>query len=311
MQGYYGDNYYNGRGLKRSFSRLWKNRQDHKNAEMINAYDKDNELNYILSIYISRFKWIGKPLEIFTPQYIERNLFFNGYLIAFKDKTKGFMILRGTPTGFNVYNEPTAYNVVGTNYQAVVSAEDCVVIRDNPYMYAPIRIVDRYCDLIADTGRSCEVYANAMKKPVTVTGSFRKYLSIKQIFMNTFNNEFFRVIDTKLFADTANPSLEYFQSDHNSTDLRGLFMYKKNLFDELLMKLGITSNMMNKGAQLTNDEVDHNNVMARLSLEMNYECREQATKQLSELAGEDIKCENIVDWVQCETNVEKESENKE
>lgn len=301
MSGYYGTNAFNAKALQLGLPSAFNNRQDPKHARSLNAWDYRNELDLITHQFISRFKWSGEVLKKFTPQYIERNLFYYGYVIAFMDDEYGFMILPGNVIGYNVFNEPTLYHVWGLNFNRDVPADQCVVIRDNAGStpvdkgyspYRPYNVFNRYAMKISDIQRTLEVYSNAMKKPVLVVSNFEKSKSVQRVIDNINENEFYAVIDQQI----TNPKeTVFYQSDHNANDLNGINMYKQSLFNEMQMRLGITPNFANKNAYQSEEEVNHKNAVAEFNLQSTFKCREEAVEQIKEIMGEDIKCENLVD----------------
>src|SRR5699024_4173816 len=79
---------------------------------------------------------------------------------------------------------------------------------------------------------------------------------------------------------------------HNATDLTGIFMHKKTIFDEFLSKIGIETSNIYKKAQASSDEINKNDEMTNIILADSYDCRKIAIEKLAEMSA-NLECRPI------------------
>lgn len=265
---------------------------DPKNAKVLNLASAAIELNNIRQLYCSRFRWTSDNPNI-PVGYIESMLFINGMLAFFEHKDYGWLLLPCAIKSYDVYGRPNSVTVmlpVANNPVIELQAPDFYLLRDNPADNVPFFTVQYYTRLIADTARSAEVYAKAMKKPFMVTGNFKNATTRKQFIRNIINNEQFVIFDKSLLDDMSDIDVVQ-NTSHNAQDLKGLSMYKTELYNECVAKLGITTPTTIKQAQVTEDEINKNDSMANIVLNASYQCRQEATKAIFEKAGISLTCE--------------------
>lgn len=302
-RGWTGFNGFNARTLSYAAPKR-RSKDEEKNAYIKNDIDIVNEFNSAYNIFCSRFKWSGEGLNNFSLGYIEKVLFYYGFCIGFIDKTYGFMILPATIKRLNYMNDPVEFNVAGNGYNADVRIEECVVIRDNILMVPPVFMMERYAEISADIGRTFENYGYGMKKPLVIATDEKNKLSNEILSTQYLNNKPYLLVDMKKSTfNEGNPPV-FHNSTHNANDYNGIMMAKKSLYAEMLGKIGIDSNLLNKNSYRSEMEMDDEKNGTRLVLMQANDCRQKAAKELSELAQQEIKCENMVDIVD-EKNVDE------
>lgn len=308
-KGWFGYNGFNARSLSYDFLKVKRNKE--KYAYVKNEVDALNEFNSACNIFCSRFKWSGKPLDNFSLGYIEKVLFFNGFCIGFKDETYGLMILPAAVKTLNYMNDPVEFTVSGNGYNKDVKVEDCVIIRDNILMIPPVLMVDRYAEIAADIGRTFETYAAGMKKPLVIATDEKSKVSNEILAAQYLNNKPFLLVgnnSSKIYkGEETLPN--FFNSSHNSNDLNGIMMAKKSLYAEMLGKVGIDANLLNKNSYRSEMEMSDEKNAARLLIMQANECRTKAAKELSDLAGSEINCENLVDALRSVDDSDEGEEN--
>lgn len=280
---YNANNYFNAATLR---SILLKS-NNKKDAEFLNTETNINLLDLVHQIYTARFRWNLEELGV-DDNYIEQILFFRGFLVFYKDKKYGNLLLPAHITSYNVYNQPLTATIEGNDYSKEVEiGKEAIILRDSSILKPAIINSIEYIRKIADVRRSCEVYVKAMKKPLIFAINQDKKKSV-DVFYNKFNtNENYIMINSKLFED-----INYYQdSTHNSADLKGLYDYEQSLFYELLKTLGISTVQTEKKAQMTDDEIHKNDSFANIILNQNYDCRKSFCKKISEFAKINITCE--------------------
>lgn len=286
-------NYSNAENLKINGSRLndplYYN--DPKVAAILNRNAMAVTEGNILQLYCSRFRWECED-ETIPTQYIEYMLFYNGMLAFFKSDDYGWLLLPCSILTVNVYGEPEEVSValpIGTKATINLKKPDFILIKDNTAMNIPFVTVQHYARMLADTERSCDVYARAMKKPIMISGNFKNQKSRKQFIANIQNNESYVVIDESMIDDTKEMKL-MMDTSHSSEDLKGLQMYKQNLYNECISRLGIVTPTIMKAAQINEDEINKNDTMANIILENSFKCREEMTERIYEQSGIRLKC---------------------
>lgn len=280
-------NFYNGK----FFDPVYAN--DPKNAAKLNQATSANEIANIRQLYCSRYKWKSDNKNM-PVDYIESMLFLNGMCAFFHDKDFGWLLLPCAIKRFNVYGEPDQVIVqfpYNEKSSRTLDKGEFYLLRDNPALNIPYLTVQYYARLIADVARTCEVYVKGMKKPLMISANFTNQATKKQFANNILMNESYILLDESALKDIASNINVLQNSTHNAQDLKGLSMYKTELYNECVAKLGITTPTVLKQAQVNKDEINKNDTMANIVLNGTYECRQEANKAIYEMAGISLTCE--------------------
>ncbi|HDL9610131.1 TPA: hypothetical protein PX826_004738 [Escherichia coli] len=264
---------------------------DPKNANELNRLALNVEQSMIFQLYCSRFNWSCNKKEI-PVDYIEHMLFFNGMCAAFNHRDYGWMILPCTIKTVNMFGQPSEITVSLPDHSENLTLNDFVLIKDNPSFTVPYGVVKYYSRMIADTGRTLDVYVRAMKKPLIVDGDFKSQSTAKQFYKSLSRNENFIVIDKKYFKDTDKINIIQ-NTAHKAEDLKGIQMYKAGLYNECVARLGITTPTIIKQAQVNQDEINKNDAMTRVILDGSFKCRQKAIKEIYEKSegAINLKCD--------------------
>jgi len=297
--GFNGTNDVNAMTLRREYGRGIRKNLKREYSKIMNQMEYTRELNHIFLLYCSRFKWDLKALNI-PDEYMEQRLFYNRFMCYYNDPTLGWILLPATPVGWNVYMQPTELLLQGYNYSKTikysVDADDAVLLYDNVSYNIPAIEFMRYAALISDVGRSCEVYSNALKKPLGFATDFSNKKTAESVIESISVNDSFILYDVEMFPkdDSGTPIVDVIKSDHNAQDLKGLDMYRQSLYDEMLGRLGIATTPVRKQAQQTEDEINKNDEMCKIILAQADDCRTKAVEKMIDISGKEISCE-IVD----------------
>lgn len=270
---------------------------DPKNAHKLNIATSANEIANIRQLYCSRYKWSSDNPNMPT-RFIESMLFMNGMLAFFNDPDFGWLLLPCAVKRFNVYGEPDQVTVTYPYHdkpQKILDKGEFYLFADNPALNIPYLTVQYYTRLIADVARTCEVYVKGMKKPIIISANFTNQQTKKQFVNNILMNESYVLLDESALKDIATNINVLQNSTHNAQDLKGLSMYKTDLYNECVAKLGITTPTVLKQAQVNEDEINKNDTMANIVLNGTYECRQEATKAIYDMAGISLTCEIAAD----------------
>lgn len=266
---------------------------DPKNAQQINLNTFQCEIANIRQLYCSRYNWTSDDPNL-PVKYIESMLFQYGLMAFFHDDTYGWMLLPCTVVNINVYGEPSEVAAIYPTTAEVVRTlkiGEFILLRDNPANNIPVATVSFYARLIADTARTCEVYVKGMKKPVIMAADFDSDKTKKQFIRNLYDNESYILVDRSTI-DSMRGTLDVYQnSTHNAQDLKGIAMYKNDLYNECVARLGIVTPTILKQAQVNKDEINKNDTMANIVLSSTYRCRQEATKEIYEQSGISLTCE--------------------
>lgn len=297
MQGFYGQNYYNGRSL--SFLDTGKKNK----AARKNAIFFDNELKWVSNLFMGRFEWKGEVLANLPPYHIETLLLYNGFCVAVNDDEYGLVILPANITKRNIYNYPTELHLYGINYSKHFPIDKCVIIRDNINWSIPILMMYEYCKITSDLLRAIDVYKNGLKKPVILRGTNEQMKTLEVQLQRLDDNEPFILLSNKVEIGEEPPEL--YNLPHTSDGLRGMLTMKNAIYNEMLAKIGISSNLLAKESSYqSSDELAINNQMIELSLQMATKCREDAAKELTDLVNSSITCEPLQPIKECDKETE-------
>lgn len=279
--------FYNGKYFDPKFA------NDPKNAQNLNLATASMELANIRQLYCSRYKWKSDD-ENMPVDYIESMLFLNGMLAFFHDADFGWLLLPCAVKRLNVYGQPSEVSVMfpyAERSNRILKQDEFILLRDNPANNIPYYTVQYYTRLIADTARSCEVYAQGMKKPIMMIGDFNNASTRKQFINNVQMNESYIIIDSSTMKDIGEGLNLIQNSTHNAQDLKGLYMYKTDLYNECVARLGIVTPTVIKQAQVNKDEINKNDTMANIVLNGTFECRQEAVKAIYERSKINLTCE--------------------
>lgn len=275
---------------------------DHQKIRAQNAVTFQLEFDHVIKLFTSRFKWDLSAFDV-PNNYLENNIFYSGVMACFKHPFYGYLLMPCSISRYNFMGLPveiiiqafTSFDMIGFPY----TTTEFVLMYDNPAMTLPVSLFRKYAFDVSDVARSCEVYQNGMKKPIIMAGNFNKAATLNRIVNQKLSNEYYVTLDTSTLKDNGlSPDLKpFFNTSHNAADLKGLFMHKQNLYDEMLRKMGICSNTINKAAQVNNEEVNKSDTMAKLVLASSLECRLEANRKIAEFAGKNITCEIPIELV--------------
>ena len=286
-------NYSNAQNLKVFGSKL--NNADVYNDPKVAALLNRNAMaiceQNILQLYCSRFKWESSDNTMPT-DYIEYMLFYNGILAFFWEEQFGWLLLPCSVLTVNVYGQPEEVSValpIGTKATVKLTKDQFVLVRDNSALNIPFVTVEHYSRMVSDTERTCDVYARAMKKPIIVSANFKNKKSREIFAQNIHNNETTVIIDESMI-EAVNEMKVLQNTSHSSEDLKGLLMYKQNLYNECISKLGVVTPTIMKAAQVNEDEINKNDTMANIILENAFACREEANRRIYEMSGISLTC---------------------
>ena len=247
----------------------------------------DELLNEFTNLAINRFSWENLPIGL-TSEQMEFLLIRHGQLMCFNDSMYGTLILPcyGT-TDINVYGLPTQYNVYGENgkYNEYISVDEGVIIRNNPLGTSDFPTLEVFAKRIDDVEMTQDVNLFQQCMPKVILADEDSKLTVKNV-INQIRNFKFVITGKKSLANNIS------QSDVLDTSapyiLDKLQQQKTDLKNELLTYLGINNNNNVKKERMVVDEVNANNEYTSINLDLMFDLREKACKEINEKFGLNI-----------------------
>ena len=240
-------------------------------------YNKYKELS------VTAFEWEGLPDGI-KPKFIEEYLFRFGKAIFFKDPNMSFMCLEAHDSqGFNVYGEPLYYIATGNKYHEKYSADDCVIIENNPLRLNTDDFIMFYVNKITEVERTMDVNVKAVKTPYIFACDDKDVLTFKRIFQQIDGNV------PAIYSDK-NLNLDAITVLQTGVKFMGneLQDYKKTIDNEVLTFLGYNNIAVDKKERINVDEANSNNEVIESFADLQLKSRQEACKLINEKYGLNI-----------------------
>lgn len=248
----------------------------------------DYLLQEFINLALNRFTWENLPVGL-TSEQMELLLINHGQLMCFTDKMYGTLILPCMGTSdINVYGLPTDYRVMGENgkYNETINIENGVLIRNNPLGTSDIPTLEVFAKRIDDVEMTQDVNLFQQCMPKIVLADEDSKLTAKNIidkikkfkFVIFGKSTLVDNIKTSDVLDTSSPFI-----------LDKLQQQKVDLKNELLTYLGINNNNNIKKERMIVDEVNANNEYTSINLDLMFDLRERACKEINEKFGLNIK----------------------
>ena len=248
----------------------------------------DYLLNDFINLAINRFTWENLPLGL-TSEQMEFLLISKGQMMFFEDNMQGYYILPCYPTSdLNVYGVATKYVVMSENgkYNKTIDIEKGVLIKNNPLATADIPTLEIYAKRIDDIEMTQDVNLFQQCIPKIILADEDSKLTAKAL-INKVSQFKFAIFGKKTLVnnitssdvlDTTSPYI-----------LDKLQQQKFDLKNELLTYLGINNNNNVKKERMIVDEVNANNEYTSINLDLMFDLRERACKEINEKFGFNIK----------------------
>ncbi len=226
------------------------------------------------------YEWEGLP-EWIKPKHIERYLFEDGKAIFFKDPKMSFMCLHAKDgVGLDPYGEPLNYIATGINYHKTFSADDCVIIENNPMRLATRDIVMFYVNKITEAERSMDVNVKNVKTPFIIACDDKDVLTFKRIIQMIHENALTVYADKGLNLD----ALAVLKTDVKFMG-NDLMDYKKSVENELLTFLGYDNLAVDKKERVNLSEANSNNEITHAFADLGFRSRQKACELINEKYG--------------------------
>lgn len=243
--------------------------------------------NHYRLLSLSLFTWDNLPNGIESMD-IEKMLFSNGQVAFYNNKELGFICLKCSGIGANVYNRPTSYNITGIGFQDIIDATDCVIIKNNIDTIPTNYFINYFVNQITEIDRSIIANIRQQKFPFLIATTRQNELSMRNIVNKIDNGELNIYIDKEL-GDSGTIGINCLNTNVPYV-VDKLQKQKMEVEKMLLSFLGINCTTEKKERLLT-DEINANNVYIGLNLEVMYKTRKMACLEINKKYGLNIKVE--------------------
>lgn len=246
----------------------------------------DEILSEFVNLALNRFEWENLPTGL-TTENLEQMLIERGQVFAYKRNNGSLTILPCMPTNkITVYGEFDEFEVIGMNgYREKVKADEGVRIKNNPVASDNMNNLRIYAKRIDDVEMTQDVNLFQQNIPKIVLTDENGKLTAKNIINQL--KKFKLVIFGKKSL-----SAQFEQSDVLDTSapylLDKLQVHKKDIYNEVLTYLGINNANTEKRERLITDEVNANNDYIAINLDLMFDMRERAVKQINEMFNTNI-----------------------
>lgn len=249
-------------------------------TDLLNELTFSTLYNKFRVLATSAFQWEGLP-EGIEEKFIERYLFDFGKAAFFRDPGMSFMCLEAQDSGeLNVYGEPLYYMATGFNYHRRLSADDCVIVENNPHRMSTREVVMFYCNKLAEAERTMDVNVKACKTPFVIACDDKDVLTFKRIY---------QMIDGNTPAIYADKGLNMDALTVLKTDAKflgnELMDYKKSVENELLTFLGFNNLAVDKKERVNLSEANSNNQITESYADLQLRSREKACDRINDMFG--------------------------
>lgn len=228
----------------------------------------------------SVFEWSGLPNGI-DEKWIERFLFNEGKCVFFKDKNKGFMVMKFNEYGgLNPYDEPIQVQAYGTNYEGetLENNENCVIIRNNDEMIPTQPTIELYAMKLSELSRTIDINVNAQKTPTLILCSEKQRMSLKQVYKQWNGYE-------PVIYGSKDMDIEGMKS--LKTDAPIVFdklqLQKHAVWNECMTFLGLGNANQDKKERLVANEVEANNEQIEMSANIFLKSRQRACELINKM----------------------------
>lgn len=274
------------------------------------TYTFANLFFYYANLAVSKHKWdLPKVFQQIDPIFIEKLLFYKGRCAIVRDKSKGFLLCDfvNKNVRFNMLGYPTkiqALDILNNEQIGEYSSEDFVIIENNPFWYPTVNHVWNDCTKMADLNESMDTNVNAQKIPIVFQGRPEQKTTMQSIMSQIktgleyiFLNKDYNVDDIKTL-DINRPFI--------AEQILNVLDRRKN---ELLTKIGIENENVNKLSGISESEVNANSALVNLTNDVMLNSRQKACKELKEKFNIDVSVYSIQSTNEKEFNL-KEVENE-
>lgn len=244
-----------------------------------------------LELYcLSMFKW--KLPNNISDRFLEKNLFYNGFVIFFKSKDFGYVVANATAIGLNDYEEPIAYHAKGVNkLNETVKASDCVVIRNNKLWRGNVGNVNFFAKELSNIKKTFDLNLEQLKQPYIIECAEGQLSTVQNMMAKKQNAEPY-IIQRPGTMDGINlTAIDLKIQNHTRELLEVMNTYES----KAKTHFGINNNNIFKKERLVSSEPNQNNEEVELNRKLMLDCRLEACAEIKEKFEIEVTCEFVLD----------------
>lgn len=247
--------------------------------------DTQTRLNRLYLRYrllaLNIFEWEDLPNGM-ESRHIEEALFEHGQVFFFLDKELGYLCLKGSSIGLNVYGDPTEILVSGNCYTKQLPVDEGVRILNNDDMIPTQIYIWDYAERLLEIEKSIIQNVRQQKFSWFAETDANTEATMKIVYQKI--NEGEPIIYGKK-GIAGNISYMNINTPFKALELN---QYRKELENELLSFLGLNNAEIKKERMLV-DEVNANNPFIDRNVEIMYKNRKYAAELINKIFGLNIK----------------------
>lgn len=238
--------------------------------------------NKLINYALSMFEWTGLPAEMKNQtRYMEMVLLYTGAGVMYRSDEYGkFDFLQMLPNGsFDRYGNQIEYTARGYNgYNIRLDQENSVVCWNNYTRTADlVPTIFSFAERLADVQRTIDVRLEHHKAPIVYQGNKNNKLTLMNIFKKRKNHEPVVITDE---------NLDYQNTIVLPTDppfiVKELWSYKKDLWNEAMLFLGVDNAKQDKKERMVTAEVESNDEQIELARDIMLNARRDFCKEANE-----------------------------
>lgn len=271
-----------------------------ENAKYFTSVTYSTWFNRLYNIAISRFEWLNLP-ETCNEKFIEQVLFFNGFMVGFKDTAlNSFLIMPCTNNSvLDIFGYPAKVNAYGYNgYMAqnltpyTITLGQKTTNADAALLYAnysrcpDLPAVLYFARKLTKIDRTIDVNINVQKTPYIISCGENQRLTVANMFKQVDNFEP-AIITTKFYGLNGEKPI-------NVMDLKPPFVadkmqtLKRQVYQEALTYLGIEANTSEKAERQVTEELTANMGETESMRQSPLASRKQFCKEFNKIYGTNI-----------------------
>ena len=256
----------------------------------------------LIELAANRFKWSGMPdsidvrfLEITLVRYALSVFFFD------KDYDKFFAMQGGANGPLNMYNNPTAFQVVGNQFvgKNTISHKNAIPIWANYLRMPDLDIIEVYAHKLADLDLTVEINArNARRNKVIITPD-NMHLSAQNVqrMIDQGDNNIQLSANGGVMSDLS--FVAALDLGIHPDQVINNHILRTRIWNECMGLLGIENANQDKKERLVADEVaandDQTNMMRHVNLNARQIAAEQINKRYGKVLGQPVTVEYHTD----------------
>lgn len=251
------------------------------------------EFNYWSNIAVSRLKWANLPKTV-DERLLNMGLYLSGHCAFFNHETLGLIALPcDAGNRFNLFYQPTAVTAQGYDQTFYLNNEQTADHEFEILRYTPsgmpqavnvMIIVSRMTDIL----RAIDVLTQRLKRPYIIACEEKEKLTIINTFKQIKDNE--ELILALKDYGLGDRSIQVIPTVQTS-DFSSLWESYKRYEIKLCTLLGIDNKGYDKKERLLVDEVNANNMIIKMSDDVNIKELKLCLANVNRTFGTDISVE--------------------